>query len=186
MVIRLARKFHIEHDEQMIEDLCQEGAIGLLVAMDDYDHERGTCFITYASMHISAKINRYLIEYAGCVRIPFNSLRTGKYTEFARSAFAGSRAEGNYGSVTDKFISLYNNDNAFKSIDDKDEIRHNLLRVNEVSKKYLNPDDIKAIHMRYYENATYGEIGKEFKITQQAARKRLESAIITIKGAVNN
>lgn len=42
------------------EDLLQEGKIGLMKAMDNFDPERGLNFFKYAQWHIKNKINAFL------------------------------------------------------------------------------------------------------------------------------
>lgn len=53
-----------------VEDLVQEGAIGLLAAVDNYDPERGTAFSTYAFWRIRAAVTHALTADAQIVRIP--------------------------------------------------------------------------------------------------------------------
>jgi RNA polymerase sigma factor (sigma-70 family) len=53
-----------------IEDLVQEGSIGLLRAAERFDPGRGVVFATYAGHWIEAKIKHYLREKASVVRLP--------------------------------------------------------------------------------------------------------------------
>ena len=53
-----------------IEDLVQEGAIGLLTAIDEYDPERGTSFSTYAFWRIRAAVTHAVTARGSLVRIP--------------------------------------------------------------------------------------------------------------------
>lgn len=53
-----------------LEDLVQEGAIGLLGAVDDYDPDRGTAFSTYAFWRIRAAVTHALAADGQIVRIP--------------------------------------------------------------------------------------------------------------------
>jgi RNA polymerase nonessential primary-like sigma factor len=52
------------------DDLVQEGAIGLLTAIDEYDPERGTSFSTYAYWRIRAAITHALTARSSLVRVP--------------------------------------------------------------------------------------------------------------------
>ena len=53
-----------------LDDLVQEGAIGLLAAADNYDPDRGTAFSTYAFWRIRAAVTHALTADGQVVRVP--------------------------------------------------------------------------------------------------------------------
>lgn len=53
-----------------VEDLVQEGAIGLLSAVDDYDASRGTSFSTFAFWRVRGAITHAVTARGGLVRVP--------------------------------------------------------------------------------------------------------------------
>jgi RNA polymerase sigma factor (sigma-70 family) len=53
-----------------VEDLVQEGAIGLLAAIDRYDSSRGASFSTYAFWRVRAAITHALTAHGQVVRLP--------------------------------------------------------------------------------------------------------------------
>lgn len=53
-----------------LEDLVQEGAIGLLTAIDDFDPSRGTTFPTYAFWRVRAAITHALTAQGQLIRVP--------------------------------------------------------------------------------------------------------------------
>lgn len=53
-----------------IEDLLQEGYLGLCEAVQHYDSEQGVSFITYAAFWIKQVIGRYIDNCCSIVRIP--------------------------------------------------------------------------------------------------------------------
>ena len=53
-----------------IEDLIQEGSLGLIRAVDDYDPSRNTAFSTLAMTYIKNAIFHYLGRYGKTIRIP--------------------------------------------------------------------------------------------------------------------
>lgn len=64
-IIGRNRRFHrIE-----LDDLIQEGAIGLMRAMKNYDPERGYRLITFASMHIKSRMQEHLRSFSNIIPI---------------------------------------------------------------------------------------------------------------------
>jgi RNA polymerase sigma factor (sigma-70 family) len=53
-----------------VEDLVQEGAIGLLAAIDDYDAGRGASFSTFAFWRVRAAVTHALTAHGQLVRLP--------------------------------------------------------------------------------------------------------------------
>lgn len=57
-----------------LPDLVSEGAMGLIRAIESFDHSRGLKFISYAVWWIRQSIQKALFEQVGAVRIPPNKL----------------------------------------------------------------------------------------------------------------
>jgi RNA polymerase sigma factor (sigma-70 family) len=66
------------------EDLVQEGAIGLLTAVDEYDPARGTSFSTYAFWRIRAAVTHAVTARGSLVRIPRPVLERRRQVTAAR------------------------------------------------------------------------------------------------------
>lgn len=66
------------------EDLVQEGAIGLLKAVDEYDPARGTSFSTYAFWRIRAAVTHAVTARGSLVRIPRPLLERRRRVRAAR------------------------------------------------------------------------------------------------------
>jgi RNA polymerase nonessential primary-like sigma factor len=81
-----------------VEDLVQEGAIGLLAAVDDYDSNRGTSFSTYAFWRVRAAVTHALTARANLVRVPRPVLERRREVAATQSVLA---ATGSAPSVRD-------------------------------------------------------------------------------------
>ncbi|MDQ3415673.1 MAG: sigma-70 family RNA polymerase sigma factor [Actinomycetota bacterium] len=69
LVVSVARRFGGAHPVPLA-DLVQEGVIGLIRAVEKFDHTRGTTFSTYATWWIRQAIGRALAEQGRIVRVP--------------------------------------------------------------------------------------------------------------------
>jgi len=68
LVKTLARKF--DNRGEPLEDLIQQGTIGLIHAVDRYDPERGSKFATYATTTIVGEIKRYFRDRKWALKVP--------------------------------------------------------------------------------------------------------------------
>jgi len=53
-----------------LQDLIEEGNLGLIRAVDKFDHERGTKFSTYASWWIKQAVTRAIADQGRTIRLP--------------------------------------------------------------------------------------------------------------------
>lgn len=68
LVRALARRFACRGEQ--LDDLTQVGAVGLIKAVDRFDHRRGTSLGAYAAPTIAGEIRRHLRDSAQPVRLP--------------------------------------------------------------------------------------------------------------------
>lgn len=76
-----------------MEDLVQEGAIGLLTAIDDYDSSRGASFSTYAFWRTRAAVTHALTAHGQLLRLPRPVLERRRQVIQARERLTGAGHE---------------------------------------------------------------------------------------------
>lgn len=82
----LSVAFRYDRGRVPLVDLIQEGNLGLLKALNRFDHSRGYRFSTYALWWIRYFISCALDDKGRMIRIPTHALRTHRRIERARSA----------------------------------------------------------------------------------------------------
>lgn len=76
-----------------VEDLVQEGAIGLLTAIDEYDSSRGASFSTYAFWRVRAAVTHAVTAHGQLIRMPRPVLERRREVARARSGLAAAGRE---------------------------------------------------------------------------------------------
>jgi RNA polymerase primary sigma factor len=85
LVVRMSRAY----DNGLLDraDLIQEGTLGLMRAVERYDHRRGLRFSTYASWWIRHYLNRSLADKGRLIRVPVHAVDTHRRLQQARRKY---------------------------------------------------------------------------------------------------
>ena len=70
LVVHVAKRYQREQHGLTLPDLVQEGTLGLLRAVEKFDHRRGYRFSTYAVIWIRQSIGRAITEKGRVIRLP--------------------------------------------------------------------------------------------------------------------
>lgn len=76
LVVSIAHTFASRNPQTAINDVVQEGNLGLLRAIEKFDFELGYKFSTYALWWIRQSISRFLAERSRIIRIPSHMVQT--------------------------------------------------------------------------------------------------------------
>ncbi|MFP3974702.1 MAG: sigma-70 family RNA polymerase sigma factor [Chloroflexota bacterium] len=74
LVVSIAKRYRGKGIPML--DMVQEGSIGLMRAIDKFDHRRGYKFSTYATWWIRQTINRCIADQGRIIRIPVHMVET--------------------------------------------------------------------------------------------------------------
>jgi len=85
LVVTIARRFN--HGRLPLQDLIQEGNIGLMKAVDRFDHRKGFRFSTYASWWIRHAVTRAIADKARAVRLPVHMIEAYNKVSKSRREF---------------------------------------------------------------------------------------------------
>src|SRR5919201_5628706 len=70
LIVHIAKRYQREDHGMTLLDLVQEGTLGLVRAVEKFDHRRGLRFSTYATLWIRQAIGRAVTEKGRAVRLP--------------------------------------------------------------------------------------------------------------------
>jgi RNA polymerase sigma-B factor len=194
-----------------LEDLVQVGAIGLVLAIERFDLERGTQFTTYAVPTIVGEIQRHFRDRAWAVHVPRRmkelSLRLTRTVESAtadlgRAPTISELAE-TMGIDEDEVVEALETYHAYstRSLSQPlgagadDETMEDLLGETEqgyeeveygvlveTGLEALDTRERAIVEMRFFEGLTQSEIAARIGISQMHVSRLLRRALVTMRG----
>ena len=94
LVVYLARRVRREGHPLTLMDLVQEGTIGLVRAVERFDHRRGVRFSTYAAWWIRQAMLQAVQEHGAAVRLSGPAVRRARDLRRARQELTALRGRG--------------------------------------------------------------------------------------------
>lgn len=199
-----------------LEDLVQVGSIGLLLAIERFDVERGVQFTTYAVPTIVGEIQRHFRDRAWALHVPRRmkelSVRltrtVGTMTaELGRAPTIAELAEA-IGAEEDEIVEALETSHAFStrslsqplgSNGGEDETMQDLLGVPEAGYAEvedgvlvetglaaLDERERRIVELRFFEGLTQSEIAARIGISQMHVSRLLRRALQTMRGRLED
>jgi RNA polymerase sigma-B factor len=194
-----------------LEDLVQVGAIGLVLAIERFDLERGTQFTTYAVPTIVGEIQRHFRDRAWAVHVPRRmkelSLRLTRTVESATADLGRaptiSELAQTMGIDEDEVVEALETYHAYstRSLSQPlgagadDETMEDLLGETEqgyeeveygvlveAGLEALDVRERAIVEMRFFEGLTQSEIAARIGISQMHVSRLLRRALVTMRG----
>jgi RNA polymerase sigma-B factor len=207
LVRSIARRY--AHCGERLEDLVQVGCIGLIEAIDRFDCERGEDLAAFAIPTIHGEIRNHLRDRSAPVRVPRRvtelalALRPSRehlshrlqrspttseladeagvgeadVVEAARSESARAPASLSAAQADHRFLDLLRTRPAdLELIDDR------LLLA--VALRTLAARERRILHLRFYEDLSQAEIGREVGLSQIQVSRLIRASLERMRGAL--
>lgn len=132
-----------------LEDLIQEGNIGLLTAVDRYDYQLGYKFSTYATWWIKQSITRAIANTNRLIRLPVHMYELVSSIEIARKSLEDEGLPVTISSLAHKagcselnVRKAINANQAVVFFDDILDEENEYLKENEIISPFLGPEEV--------------------------------------------
>ena len=198
-----------------LDDLIQVGSIGLLLALDRFDPERGVQFKTYAVPTIVGEIRRHFRDRAWAIHVPRrlkeNSLRLTREveqmtTDLGRAPSIAELARAT-GLAEDEIVEAMDVGNAYSTRslsqplggEDSDDTLGDMMGIEESGYRDVEESAIvetglaalgarerRIVELRFFAGLTQSEIAREIGISQMHVSRLLRQALVTMRGRLEH
>ena len=192
LVRRIARRNAVAGEQ--VDDLVQEGLVGLLKAIRRYEPRRGVPFPAYASTLVAGEISHHLRDRSSCLRLPepVRELR-GQLSRLAAearaekghepdiaelAALAGVSDEAASEAATAAVVPLEGDLPASEEELARSESRADL----EARLARLDGREREVVYLRFFADLTQQEIGACLGISQMHVSRVLRGALEKMRG----
>jgi RNA polymerase sigma-B factor len=195
LVRRIARR-HAAREED-VDDLFQEGVVGLLKAIRRFEPDRGVPFGAYAAIVVEGEIRHHLRDRASCVRLPepVQELRA-RLRVLADEARARTGAEPELGELADEagvgretaaeaatagVVPLESDVPASEA-----ELRRREARADlDGGLASLDRRAREVVYLRFFVDLTQAEIAARLGVSQMHVSRILRGALETMRSALD-
>lgn len=166
LVTRLARRF--DHRGELLEDLVQVGAVGLIKAVDRFEPERGVALEAFATPTIAGEIRRHLRDRTWPLSVPRRLRETSRPAEFVDPA---AQPDGQAAAARDPVA-----DRARQRGEDRAVLGPALQALDERRRT--------IVALRFYDDLTQAEIAERTGISQAHVSRLLDEALAALRKAI--
>jgi len=189
LVLLIARRIHERRGRALgleLDDLVQDGNLGLIRAAEGFDPERGTAFSTYATRFIVGSIARAIANKARLVRVPVHVLATRARME-REGASDEQIAEVLDGAVVGGPSVVLEEDSLPAETPPADELldaRRRAERVRGLVATLLEPREARILRARFEGDSTLAQAGAGEGLCGERARQLEVSALGKLRAAL--
>jgi RNA polymerase sigma-B factor len=170
LVRTLARRF--DHRGEMLEDLEQVGAVGLIKAVDRFEPRRGVSLGAFAIPTIAGEMQRHLRDRTWPLKVPRNLRETKPMSEFVDLS---TRADDPVRVVAGDVVEA-----------ERARERGEHRAVLEPALHALDERKRAIVHLRFYGDLSQCEIAQRLGISQAQVSRLLADALAALRARIGS